>query len=70
MTQLDNASNNEITKEMEIVAEKENINVKELIKKIADGKVVIPASKLHKNLNPIGILLKHINLSTNFNHRQ
>ena len=55
MTQLEMARNNEISTEMELVAEKENISTKELMKKIADGKVVIPASKLHKNLNPIGI---------------
>jgi len=55
MTQLEMARNNEISTEMELVAEKENISAKELMKKIADGKVVIPASKLHKNLNPIGI---------------
>ena len=55
MTQLEMARNNEISTEMKLVAEKENISTKELMKKIADGKVVIPASKLHKNLNPIGI---------------
>jgi len=44
MTQLEKARNNEITREMEIVAEKENINVNDLKKKIAEGKVVIPAS--------------------------
>ena len=55
MTQLEMARNNEVSKEMEIVAEKENIDVKELMKKIAEGKVVIPASKLHENLSPIGI---------------
>lgn len=55
MTQLEMARNNEVAPEMEIVAEKENVDVKELMKKIADGKIVIPASKLHKNLNPIGI---------------
>ena len=55
MTQLEMARNNEVSNEMEIVAEKENIDVKELMKKIAEGKVVITASKLHKNLNPIGI---------------
>lgn len=55
MTQLEMARNNEISKEMKIVAEKENVDVKNLIKKIAEGKVVIPASKLHKNLSPIGI---------------
>jgi len=55
MTQLEKARNNEITKEMEIVAEAENIDVKDLMRKIADGKIVIPASKLHKHLIPIGI---------------
>lgn len=55
MTQLEMARNNEVSKEMEIVAEKENIDVKELMRRIADGKVVIPASKLHENLSPIGI---------------
>jgi len=55
MIQLEMARNNEVSKEMEIVAEKENIDVKKLLEKIAEGKVVIPASKLHKNLDPIGI---------------
>ena len=55
MTQLEMAKNNEISNEMEIVSQKENVNVKDLLKKIAEGRVVIPSSKLHKNLNPIGI---------------
>ena len=55
MTQLKMARNNEITKEMQNVARKENINVKVLMKNIAAGKIVIPASILHKNLRPIGI---------------
>ncbi len=55
MTQLEMARNNEISYEMEIVSEKERIDVKDLMKKIAEGRIVIPASKLHKNLNPIGI---------------
>ncbi len=55
MTQLEKARNNTITKEMEFVANYEDINVNDLRKKIANGKVVIPASKLHKNLEPIGI---------------
>ena len=55
MTQLDFARRNIVTTEMEIVAEKENILVKNLMKNIAKGYVVIPASKLHKNLDPIGI---------------
>jgi phosphomethylpyrimidine synthase len=55
MTQLEMARNNEISNEMVIVSEKEKIDVKGLMKKIAQGRVVIPASKLHKNLSPIGI---------------
>jgi len=55
MTQLEMARNNEVSAEMEIVASKEKIDVQMLMKKIADGKVVIPASTLHENLNPIGI---------------
>lgn len=55
MTQLEKAKFSDISKEMEDVARDENIKVKELIKKIAEGKVVIPASPLHSNLNPIGI---------------
>ena len=55
MTQLEKAKFNDISKEMEEVASNENINVKELIKKIAEGKVVIPASTLHTHLKPIGI---------------
>ena len=55
MTQLNNAKNNEITPEMEIVSKKENIDIKKLMKNITKGKIVIPASILHKNLIPIGI---------------
>jgi phosphomethylpyrimidine synthase len=55
MTQLEKARNKIITKEMENVAAKENIEVKKLCNKIALGRIVIPASILHKNLDPIGI---------------
>ena len=55
MTQLEKARNNETTSEMEIVADAENINVDLLMEKIASGRVVVPASILHKNLDPIGI---------------
>lgn len=55
MTQLEKARHNEVTRQMEIVSKKENIDVNVLRKKIADGRVVIPASILHKNLDPIGI---------------
>jgi len=55
MTQLIKARDGVVTSEMEIVAEKENMDVNYLMRKIAEGRVVIPASVLHKNLNPIGI---------------
>jgi len=55
MTQLKSARDNIITDEMKLVAEVEGIDVEILQKKIAEGKVVIPASTLHKNLVPIGI---------------
>ena len=55
MTQLDKARNFEITEEMEYVASQEPIELKELRKGIAEGTIVIPSSRLHKNLRPIGI---------------
>ena len=55
MTQMEMARNNQVTKEIEIVAKKENIDIGKLMKKIANGRVVIPSSILHKNLIPIGI---------------
>ncbi len=55
MTQLQYALENKITKEMKIVAKKENIDVNLLREKIAKGLVVIPANINHQNLNPIGI---------------
>ena len=55
MTQLKKARDNIITDEMKIVADAEGIKLQLLVERIANGKVVIPASKLHKNLVPIGI---------------
>jgi len=55
MTQLEKARNNEITKEMKIVSEKEKIDINKLMKLISNGNVVIPCSILHKNIDPIGI---------------
>ena len=54
-TQLERARGNEITKEIEYVAKEENVNVRNLIKNVAEGYVVVPASRLHKGLKPIGI---------------
>jgi phosphomethylpyrimidine synthase len=55
MTQLEKAGNGELTKEMETVSTSENIDETILTKKISEGRIVIPSSKLHKNLSPIGI---------------
>ncbi len=51
-TQMDAARKGIVTKEMEIVAKKENIDVNELCELIASGKVIIPANKNHKSLDP------------------
>ncbi|QUH24656.1 phosphomethylpyrimidine synthase ThiC [Serpentinicella alkaliphila] len=54
-TQMDAARKGIITKEMTIVAEKEKMDVNVLMKKIAEGKVVIPANKNHHSLDPEGV---------------
>lgn len=54
-TQMDAAKKGIITKEMEAVAKKENIDLEVLRKGIAEGRIVIPANKNHKSLNPEGI---------------
>lgn len=54
-TQMDAAKKGIITKEMEVVSKKENIDIEILRKGIAEGKIVIPANKKHKSLNPEGI---------------
>lgn len=54
-TQMDAAKKCIITKEMIVVAEKENMNVEELRNLVAIGKVVIPANKNHKSLSPEGV---------------
>lgn len=54
-TQMDAAKKGITTKEMLIVAEKEQRDVEELKALIAEGKVAIPANKNHKSLSPEGI---------------
>ncbi|MBU3146135.1 phosphomethylpyrimidine synthase ThiC [Clostridium sp. CF012] len=54
-TQMDAAKKGIITKEMEIVARKENMDEGVLREKIARGVVTIPANKNHKALNPEGV---------------
>ncbi len=54
-TQMDAARKGIITKEMEIVAKKECLDVELLRERIAEGKIVIPANKNHKSIDPEGV---------------
>lgn len=68
-TQMDAARKGILTKEMEAVAKKEQFASEELIKLVAEGKVAIPANKLHTCIDPngIGSMLKtkiNVNLGT------
>lgn len=54
-TQMDAAKKGILTKEMKIVAQKEQFDPKELMHLVAEGKIVIPANKLHTCLSPNGI---------------
>src|SRR5690554_6525985 len=54
-TQMDAAQKGIVTKEMETVARKENMPIEELVKKMAEGKIIIPANKNHKSLDAEGI---------------
>ena len=51
-TQMDAARKGIVTKEIETVAKKEKMEVSKLMRLVAEGKVVIPANKNHKCLNP------------------
>ncbi|MCI0470360.1 MAG: phosphomethylpyrimidine synthase ThiC, partial [Candidatus Aminicenantes bacterium] len=55
MTQLESARKGIITPEAQAIAQQESIPVEKLRASVAEGKVVIPANKNHKNLAPIGI---------------
>lgn len=52
---MEAARKNIVTKELEVVAKKENMTVEDLMPLVAAGKVVIPANKNHKCLDPEGI---------------
>ncbi len=54
-TQMDAARKGIITPEMKIVAQKEKMTEEEQRELVACGKVVIPANKNHKSLNPEGV---------------
>ncbi|MFC1494647.1 phosphomethylpyrimidine synthase ThiC [Thermodesulfobacteriota bacterium] len=73
MTQLSDARAGNITPEMKIVAEKENVDIFFLQEKIALGRVAIPANINHNNLIPCGIgeglLIKvNANIGTSCDH--
>lgn len=55
MTQILSARNNQLTPEMEAIALKEGISKEELIKKVAEGKIVILKNINHKDVIPTGI---------------
>ena len=54
-TQMNAARQGIITPQMEIVAEKEHMDSKELRELIAKGEVIIPCNKKHKSLDPSGV---------------
>lgn len=54
-TQMDAAKQGIITKEMEVVAEKEYRTAEEIRAKVATGEIAIPANINHKSLSPEGI---------------
>ncbi len=68
-TQMDAARKGIVTKEMEIVAKKEQMDVNTLRQLVGEGKVAIPANKAHTCINPegIGCMLRtkiNVNLGT------
>lgn len=54
-TQMDAARKGIVTKEMEIVAKKENMSTEELMDLVARGQVAIPANVNHTCINPEGV---------------
>lgn len=54
-TQMDAAKKGIITKEIDIVAKKEGMEVEALRELVAKGRVAIPANKNHKSLNAEGV---------------
>ena len=54
-TQMDAAKKGIITREMEIVANKDSKNPEEIRSLVAEGKVAIPANINHKSLSPEGV---------------
>ncbi|MBW1998083.1 MAG: phosphomethylpyrimidine synthase ThiC [Deltaproteobacteria bacterium] len=55
MTQMEKARSGIATPEMNFVAEQEQVDVSWLREKIAEGRIVIPSNRHHRNLRPCGI---------------
>ena len=73
MTQLRRAREGVLTSEIKNVAEKERVDPSELGERVAQGRVVIPANKNHRSLEPCGIgeglLIKvNSNIGTSSDH--
>ncbi len=54
-TQMDAARKQIATPHMKTVAAKEQIRLEDLMEKMAAGRVIIPANKNHKSLDPEGV---------------
>lgn len=54
-TQMEAARKGIVTEQMKVVAEKEHMPLDKLMARMAEGKVIIPANRLHTSLNPEGI---------------
>ena len=68
-TQMNAARQGIVTPEMEIVAKEEQMDIKELMDLMAQGKVIIPRNKVHNSIHPSGLgsMLKtkiNVNLGT------
>ena len=55
MTQLSKAKRKEVTKEIEVIASKVEINTDTLVENVSQGFTVIPTNGKQKNLKPLGI---------------
>lgn len=54
-TQMDAARKGIVTKEMEMVAKEEYMDINLLMERVANGSIAIPANKNHKSLSPKGV---------------
>ncbi len=73
MTQLKKARDGVLTPEIRYIAEKEGIDPSYIGEMVGQGRVVIPANRDHKNLDPCGIgeglLIKvNSNIGTSSDH--